>query len=833
MTPVRVRGSAAALAAALFLAGCAADDREQERAAATTSAATAAAHPGVAQNSLDDLIERCVAHPEDGASCGPLLRTCVARGVSCTERLERALTLAAAEPGASAALHERRGRLYHALGRKVEQQAAYRAALAIAVAADDCRAESRAAYLLAGTVGEIDEAIGLYERSANLAERCGAPRQAHRALYRKALAQRRLGLYVKERNALERLMNSSDPGTNDQARRRLYVVLSDAQRRLGRHRAAEKAAASALELARQAGDREIEAFALEQQGVIALDRADHATARRLFVAARDAARAQGADELEQEAAALAAAALLRGGEPAAAARELQGMLPPKDATATRLAALAQLYQGEAQQRLGHLEAAMDAYDEALRLAVEIGSAELRWKVLASLAQALRQRGDVGAAHARAREAVALIEQLRDAVPGSPDRQHFLHMRSDAYAVLAATAAARDPGNLADSFAAIERAHARNLRETLSAALPLAGEPGLGLSEIQRLLRDDEVVAAYQLGDPHSVLLAFGRDWATAHELPPRAELEQQVERFRAHLVAPARRVDAAGAAGPSPAVLAAAGNELAAALLGPLRERLAQQIHLVVIPDRALHRLAFEALPLTPARDDRQPRFVGTELPVSYLPAASFVATRIDRTFRTALIVEAAGAWPEFGLPPLPGAAAEAAAIRQAYGQSGTRLLRDDDATPAALRGALSPRPDILHLASHALLSAREGPQILLHPGPGDASSGVLDAEQLVELPAAPPLAVLSACHSAGGEIVGGEGVLGLVRAFTIAGARGVVASLWPVNDRSAGQLMVRFHEHLAAGRRPSRALLAARREVAAEDPHPFHWAPFVLYGVD
>jgi CHAT domain-containing protein len=95
-------------------------------------------------------------------------------------------------------------------------------------------------------------------------------------------------------------------------------------------------------------------------------------------------------------------------------------------------------------------------------------------------------------------------------------------------------------------------------------------------------------------------------------------------------------------------------------------------------------------------------------------------------------------------------------------------------------------------------------------------------------------LVVLSACRTALGADVQGEGLVGLTRGFMYAGARRVVASLWQIDDQATSQLMTRFYRHmLAGGERPAAALRAAQRELAA-DPRfsaPYFWAGFVIQG--
>jgi len=98
--------------------------------------------------------------------------------------------------------------------------------------------------------------------------------------------------------------------------------------------------------------------------------------------------------------------------------------------------------------------------------------------------------------------------------------------------------------------------------------------------------------------------------------------------------------------------------------------------------------------------------------------------------------------------------------------------------------------------------------------------------------------AVLSACDTGLGEVRAGEGVLGLRRAFQLAGAGTVVMSLWPVYDATSRRWMNTLYErHFIAGsgtvesvREASLALLHERRK-HGRSTHPIHWAGFVAAG--
>ena len=96
---------------------------------------------------------------------------------------------------------------------------------------------------------------------------------------------------------------------------------------------------------------------------------------------------------------------------------------------------------------------------------------------------------------------------------------------------------------------------------------------------------------------------------------------------------------------------------------------------------------------------------------------------------------------------------------------------------------------------------------------------------------------MLSACDTGGGPVQSGEGVLGLQRAFRIAGAATVVMSLWKVDDESTRRWMTELYRHRLAGtatvdavRAASRAVVTAKRE-AELGSHPFHWGAFVATG--
>jgi CHAT domain-containing protein/tetratricopeptide (TPR) repeat protein len=215
-------------------------------------------------------------------------------------------------------------------------------------------------------------------------------------------------------------------------------------------------------------------------------------------------------------------------------------------------------------------------------------------------------------------------------------------------------------------------------------------------------------------------------------------------------------------------------------------------------------------------------------------------------------------------LSPMPGVRDELDRLRRVAPRR-TMVKIGEEANEQAVR-ALDERPGVLHLGSHAfflhekqavagaVLDFDERSDLLLSGGlllrraamrDPDAPPTAMDDDLLypVEVATLPlqdtRLVTLSSCESGAGTMVSGEGLLGLRRGFTLAGAREVVVALWPVSDKAAPEFMERFYRLAIASDRPAQALWQAQREMigpaeASGDDDEFEFAvlrhaPFVL----
>lgn len=177
---------------------------------------------------------------------------------------------------------------------------------------------------------------------------------------------------------------------------------------------------------------------------------------------------------------------------------------------------------------------------------------------------------------------------------------------------------------------------------------------------------------------------------------------------------------------------------------------------------------------------------------------------------------------------PLPGAKAEGEALGKLL--TTPTLLTDKAATKAKLLAEGS-KCDLLHIATHGYADPEyPGFSGLLLAGEGETPYDTFTAQEVYMWSLKARLVTLSACQTAMGKTVAGEGVMGLTRAFIYAGAQDVLCTLWPVADESTKALMTAFYENLKKDQPIEEALRNAQSTLAGAKAtsHPFFWAGFV-----
>ena len=803
-------------------------------------------------------------------------------------RLEESLGLSAAagdRPGQISTLSSL-GVIYGQLGDVAAAVDGHQRALALIRETGDRHREPQLLYNIAAghrVLGELQEALDGYRRALPLARQLGQRDIEHKTLMELAETYRSLGRPEEALEMLEGL--DGEPAWVQIKKGWLAQDLGRADR-AGRH------FQKALDLSRGVEDRR-----KELQSLIGLVWSLHAEGRLTDALARQRDALAMSRELGDRV--TECDALLGGGEillssglpdEALAAVEQALVLGIELGDPTR-EAMIRIRLADVLRRLGRLE---DARSEAENALAEIESA--RGALIAPDLRAsfgsgrydhhelyielLMELGDTTAAleateRARARGLVELLAESRvqaraglDEALAGKERdasRRVSGIQSRLIRELSSTRSSNPEGsNPGDSKSverlrqALEQARAERdaveeeIRRRHPRYLSFRYPKSLGVREMQSLLAPDAALLVYSQGHSRSFLFVLKPDGLTAYDLAPAGDIAPRVERFlSATSSAPSRRLQGR---------LKQASRTLYQQLVAPAADALEGVRMLVIVPDRELHHLPFEAL----ASDDRA--LVDHHV-ISYAPSASVLAV-LDRTGKGNKgnrdgeswvgIAQSLGASPSqaqqtasrisestvtrtgrlfdaWDPRPLPGAADEVRSIAALFSGSGTAWVGDGVHETKIKNDPAVRRARILHIAAHGLIDDREPSYsgLLLGAEPAGGEDGLLQVHEIFGLRLNAELVVLSACETGLGRRLRGEGMLGMSRAFFYAGSQALVVSLWPAADDATSELMQAFYRHLQAGKGKAAALAEAKRELRQGQryAHPFYWAPFVLVG--
>ncbi len=539
---------------------------------------------------------------------------------------------------------------------------------------------------------------------------------------------------------------------------------------------------------------------------------------------------------------------------------------------------------EANCRLGNLDAAREQAEASVAALKEQGARDLLLPAWHGIARAALLQGD----EARVDELLALAweEAGREEIAALPaleaaqvrSRVSELSDWGQVAADLAARRANRGRDVLAADLRRVAGWKSRTLLSTLEAGAP--ADPWPDLAPLLHGRRLVEYAAGHER---LYVFVAQGEDLRVL-DLGLRRPIEAQVGGFLAGLKDEDRLAGAQE--------LARLGQQLHGLLLAPLG--LPPDGGVIIVPSGELARLPFEALVVS-APDDVQRidqlEFVLDHMDVAYAPSSAALVAMAGRppaagdgralllgdpTYaaeREPALVAARGVlarrWDR-----LPQSRDELTRIaRLLLTERDDQRARDDlfqlaqmegtrdvalstpafelrlgrEASVEALR-SLAPSARLIHIAAHADVDRWDARRTGIMLAWDESGQGLFSLADIAGLKLEADLVVLSACRTADGRLLNGEGVQSMAGAFLAAGARGVVATLWPVQDAQAQDLMEGFAAaYLAEGETPARALRLAKRDlrsgatvrgmlVASEHPdrqlgHPHYWAAFVYSG--
>ncbi len=467
----------------------------------------------------------------------------------------------------------------------------------------------------------------------------------------------------------------------------------------------------------------------------------------------------------------------------------------------------------------------------------------------------------------------LLERKRDLERTIADKaESQVRLLSEKHTEEQATAAAKEIGALTTEYEQIEA----RIRETSPRYAALTQPLPLTLVETQKQVLDPEtLLLEYSLGEQKSFLWAVTPDSVKTYELPNRAVIEPLARRVYELLTTRNRavanetleqrrlRLESADAE-----YLKSAAS-LSQILLGPAAAELKNK-RLLIVSDGVLQFIPFSGLP---DPTNAQPLMLDHEIVTA--PSTAVVALLRQETTnrKQAPKTLAVFADPVFSTDDsrvLTAKLAHAAqektsgqdAVRSAseVGLGDLRRLRfsrqeadeitryatndlkleavDFQATRTLATSADLGQYQIVHFATHGLINNTHpelsGVVLSLVDEKGRPQNGFLRLYDLYNLKLSADLVVLSACQTALGKEIRGEGLVGLTRGFMYAGAPRVVASLWQIDDRATAEFMKRFYEGMLGQKlRPAAALRAAQASMSkdARWHQPHYWAAFTLQG--
>jgi hypothetical protein len=322
-----------------------------------------------------------------------------------------------------------------------------------------------------------------------------------------------------------------------------------------------------------------------------------------------------------------------------------------------------------------------------------------------------------------------------------------------------------------------------------------------------------------------------------------AELRDRIRRYHLELSRGSGDRDLVGRGQVSPSrSWRGTGVQLFETLIAPLQESFGRADRLIIVPHDLLHLVPFAALPTSVAADAS---FLVDRYAITAMPSVMFAAWnqfRRREPTKGALVV---GIDQFASAAPLRHAEAEARAIARVLPASDLLLGSQGQATFRRVMADVS-RYEIIHIASHGAYfpGIPAASHVVLRSEDGQADEP-LTAVDILRTSLNASVVVLSACETATASERGlppdGD-VLGLPRSFLAAGAGAVIASLWPVNDRSTRVLFEEVYrlsfervggddKLVVPAMGIDEALAAAQRRIRAEYPDPHFWAPFILIG--
>ncbi len=514
---------------------------------------------------------------------------------------------------------------------------------------------------------------------------------------------------------------------------------------------------------------------------------------------------------------------------------------------------------------GQLEKAKEGYEELLKKAQISSNGEIYWMTLYDRGRIAEKEGNLKEAAGFYQKAIEVIEQQRSTINTEVNKIGFVTNKQDVYhrlirvfynqnefgrafeyversksrALVDLLASVKDFAikgdnekdikidlalneeneiNSVSQDVTVDKAKTRSslvksnqdLRAKAPELASLVSVTSYPIQELSKLIPPDEMLIEYYYHREDMYVFVLSRKGMIQAAKIDNNNLEADIRKFRRDLESPRSS---------NSSVLS---QKLYKTLFEPINKYITVS-KLTIIPHGALH-----YLPVNILSDGN--KYIIDRFSIRVMPSASAIKYIGDKKSdrKTGALIFGN---PDLGNPSDDLVYAEKEAKNISSIIPASKLLVRKEATETALR-SFGGSYKYIHFATHGQFNPISPLNSALLLSPDTRSNGILTVGKLYSLRLDSDLVTLSACETGLSRTASGDDLVGLTRGFLYAGCKGIIASLWRVDDEATAYLMVRFYKELDKNNKRE-ALRIAQLDAKKKYNHPFYWASFQITGND
>lgn len=490
------------------------------------------------------------------------------------------------------------------------------------------------------------------------------------------------------------------------------------------------------------------------------------------------------------------------------------------------------FLAETDRQFKNLDSAADTLEKALKICNQFNVVNEKWRTLFYSARVQRDLNNLPLAEKNLHDAIAMVKVLASELVNNEQRSSFSQLVLPIFEEMVHVQL--DKQDTVKAFYYSEQVRAQVFKILLHTSIV---QPDYSHQKLQTLLDDTTMVVEYELTDSSLVIWVIGKDRFHAVKLDTsRTQIEDWVSEFRAH-TNPSKLNSPEQLKKSYPQTLTL-GRRFYDCLIAPVSKYLQNARLIYFVPDETLNYLPFAAFVT------RDQRYLIEDYGIAVIPSTKILSDQLEHAAKQETRAPASG--------KLLAVAADTNliySVREAREVAGLHTHADTligkAATKMALKNKLVGSYLAILFSTHGKINERQAlySALVLNKDPTGVADSLLTLGEIQQLDlSATELVFLSACESASGRLYRGEGIVGLQRAFMIAGVNSVIANLWKIDDKASKPITVEFFKLWLSGKVSKiEALRQAqlhtinglkKKEIYNRQPHPLLWAAVTLAGL-